>query len=129
MTTEKRKKKVKKILLIFLVIVAVFVPLTMLTGMAGIMFKELGWIVTIVVCVSTTTAITLIPMLASKMLKEKKFFVNKDEEDAYKAKQAKKNTAMIPISRRILAGPVPFAYQQSTAGTGESNVIPYQIIM
>ena len=73
-----------------LVIVAVFVPLTMLTGMAGIMFKELGWIVTIVVCVSTTTAITLIPMLASKMLKEKKFFVNKDEEDAYKAKQAKK---------------------------------------
>ena len=73
-----------------LVIVAVFVPLTMLTGMAGIMFKELGWIVTIVVCVSTTTAITLIPMLASKMLKEKIFFVNKDEEEAYKAKRARK---------------------------------------
>ena len=32
-----------------LVLVAVFVPLTMLPGMMGIYFKELGWIVTIVV--------------------------------------------------------------------------------
>ena len=64
-----------------LVIVAVFIPLTMLPGLAGIMFKELGWIVTIVVCVSTTTAITLIPMLSSKMLKEKPFFLSKIEEE------------------------------------------------
>lgn len=55
-----------------LVIVAVFVPLTMLTGMAGIMFKELGWIVTIVVCTSTVVAITLTPMLSSKLLRAKK---------------------------------------------------------
>ena len=40
-----------------LVIVVVFVPLTMLGGQAGIMFKELGWIVTIVVCTSTVVAI------------------------------------------------------------------------
>lgn len=73
-----------------LVIVAVFVPLTMLSGMAGIMFKELGWIVTIVVCTSTATAITLIPMLCSKMLKANKFFVNKDEEKEYLAKQKKR---------------------------------------
>ena len=73
-----------------LVIVAVFVPLTMLSGMAGIMFKELGWIVTIVVCTSTATAITLIPMLCSKMLKANKFFVNKEEEKEYLAKQKKK---------------------------------------
>ncbi len=52
-----------------LVIVAVFVPLTMLTGMAGIMFKELGWIVTIVVVTSTLVAISLTPMLSSKLLK------------------------------------------------------------
>lgn len=76
-----------------LVIVAVFVPLTMLPGMAGIMFKELGWIVTIVVCVSTATAITLIPMLSSKMLKEKPFFLSKADEDEYRRKQdAKKLT-------------------------------------
>ena len=58
-----------------LVIVAVFVPLTMLTGMAGILFKELGWIVTIVVCTSTVVAITLTPMLSSKLLRAKKAHV------------------------------------------------------
>jgi len=52
-----------------LVIAAVFIPLTMLTGMAGILFKELGWIVTIVVSTSTLVAISLIPMLCSKLLK------------------------------------------------------------
>ncbi|MDL2231030.1 efflux RND transporter permease subunit, partial [Bacteroidales bacterium OttesenSCG-928-L19] len=52
-----------------LVIVAVFVPLTMLPGIAGIMFKELGWIVTITVVTSTVVAISLTPMLSSKLLK------------------------------------------------------------
>ncbi|MCC8034596.1 MAG: efflux RND transporter permease subunit [Rikenellaceae bacterium] len=52
-----------------LTVVAVFLPLTMLSGMAGIMFKELGWIVTLVVCVSTVAAITLTPMLSSLMLR------------------------------------------------------------
>ena len=41
----------------------------MLTGMAGILFKELGWIVTFVVSTSTLVAISLIPMLCSKLLK------------------------------------------------------------
>lgn len=61
-----------------LVIVAVFVPLTMLSGMAGIMFKELGWIVTIVVSTSTIVAISLTPMLCSKLLKPKKVHVNEN---------------------------------------------------
>ena len=52
-----------------MVVVAVFMPLTMIPGMAGILFKELGWIVTIVVCVSTAAAITLTPMLSAYMLK------------------------------------------------------------
>ena len=73
-----------------LVLVAVFVPLTMLPGMAGIFFKELGWIVTIVVCVSTTAAITLIPMLSSKMLRERPFFFKKEEEEEYNRKQEHK---------------------------------------
>jgi HAE1 family hydrophobic/amphiphilic exporter-1 len=55
-----------------LVIIAVFVPLTMLSGMAGIMFKELGWIVTIVISISTIVAISLTPMLASQLLKANK---------------------------------------------------------
>lgn len=52
-----------------LVVVAVFLPLTMVPGMMGIMFRELGWIVSIVVCVSTTAAITLTPMMSAYMLK------------------------------------------------------------
>lgn len=52
-----------------LVVVAVFMPLTMVPGMAGIMFRELGWIVTIVVCVSTTAAISLTPMMSAYILK------------------------------------------------------------
>lgn len=59
-----------------LVLVVVFVPLTMLTGMAGIMFHELGWIVTVVCCTSTLVAITLTPMLCSKLLKAKKVHVD-----------------------------------------------------
>jgi len=52
-----------------LVVVAVFLPLTMISGFTGIMFRELGWIVTIVVCVSTTAALTLTPMLSAYILK------------------------------------------------------------
>ena len=52
-----------------LVVVAVFMPLTMIPGMAGILFRELGWIVTIVVCVSTAAAITLTPMMSAYFLK------------------------------------------------------------
>ncbi len=61
-----------------LVLVAVFVPLTMLNGMAGIMFHELGWIVTVVCVTSTVVAISLTPMLCSKLLKPKQVHV--DEE-------------------------------------------------
>nr|HPM91891.1 efflux RND transporter permease subunit [Bacteroidales bacterium] len=52
-----------------LVIVAVFLPLTMVGGMTGVMFNELGWIVTITIVTSTLVAITLTPMLSSKLLK------------------------------------------------------------
>jgi HAE1 family hydrophobic/amphiphilic exporter-1 len=51
-----------------LTVVAVFLPLTMVSGMAGILFEQLGWIVSIVVCVSTLAAVTLTPMLSAKML-------------------------------------------------------------
>ena len=61
-----------------LVIAAVFIPLTMLKGMAGLLFKELGWIVTIVVSVSTLVAISLTPMLSSKLLKARKVKVDEN---------------------------------------------------
>ncbi len=53
-----------------LTIVAVFFPLTMVSGLAGVMFKQLGWIVTIIIVVSTLAALSLTPMLSSRMLKK-----------------------------------------------------------
>lgn len=52
-----------------LTMLAVFLPLTMIQGMAGIMFRQLGWIVSIIMIVSTIAALTLIPMLCSQMLR------------------------------------------------------------
>ena len=55
-----------------LTVVAVFFPMTMISGMTGILFRQLGWIVTITVVTSTLAAITLTPMLSSKMLRLRK---------------------------------------------------------
>jgi HAE1 family hydrophobic/amphiphilic exporter-1 len=63
-----------------LVIVAVFFPLTMLGGMAGIMFKELGWIVSITITVSALVAIALTPMLSSILIRSKKVIINTEGE-------------------------------------------------
>lgn len=63
-----------------LVIVAVFLPLTMLGGQAGIMFKEMGWIVSIAISLSALVAIALTPMLSSLLLKSKKEFINERGE-------------------------------------------------
>ena len=55
-----------------LTVVAVFLPLTLIGGMTGELFRPLGFIVTITVVTSTLSAITLTPMLASKMMKLRK---------------------------------------------------------
>ncbi|RPI43174.1 MAG: efflux RND transporter permease subunit, partial [Bacteroidetes bacterium] len=55
-----------------LTVVAVFLPLTLVGGMTGELFRPLGFIVTITVVTSTLTAITLTPMLASKMMRLRK---------------------------------------------------------
>ena len=61
-----------------LTMLAVFFPLTMITGMAGVLFKQLGWMMCIIMIVSTVSALTLIPMMCSQMLKlqkkQSKFF-------------------------------------------------------
>lgn len=53
-----------------LTMLAVFLPLTMVTGIVGIFFKQLGWIVSIIMIVSTSAALTLVPMMCSRMLKQ-----------------------------------------------------------
>ena len=52
-----------------LTLIAVFYPLTLVTGMAGVLFKQLGWMVCIMMVISTVCALTLIPMLCSQMLR------------------------------------------------------------
>lgn len=52
-----------------LTLLAVFFPLTMITGMAGVMFQQLGWMVTIIMTVSMATALTLTPMMSSQLLR------------------------------------------------------------
>ncbi len=52
-----------------LTLLAVFFPLTLIKGQAGVMFEQLGWMVTIIMIVSTVSALTLTPMLASQLLR------------------------------------------------------------
>ena len=52
-----------------LTMLCVFLPLTMISGMAGIMFQQLGWIVSIIMIISVAAALTFVPMLCSRWLK------------------------------------------------------------
>ncbi|MFZ2630829.1 MAG: efflux RND transporter permease subunit [Desulfosalsimonadaceae bacterium] len=48
--------------------VVVFVPMMFLTGLAGIIFKQLAFVLSITILASLFTALTLTPMLASKWI-------------------------------------------------------------
>ncbi len=52
-----------------LTLIAVFFPLTLVTGMTGVLFRQLGWMVTIMMIISTTCALSLTPMLCSQLLR------------------------------------------------------------
>ena len=54
--------------------IVVFVPLIFLTGITGIMFKELGVMVIVTILASLLTALTFTPMLSSKLLSPKSSF-------------------------------------------------------
>ena len=55
-----------------LTMICVFFPLTMVTGMSGVLFKQLGWMMCVIMTVSTTSALSFTPMLCSQMLKLQK---------------------------------------------------------
>lgn len=55
-----------------LTMIAVFFPLTLVTGMTGVLFKQLGWMMCVIMTISTISALTFTPMLCSLMLKLKK---------------------------------------------------------
>ena len=55
-----------------LTMLAVFLPLTLVSGMSGIMFRQLGWIVSIIMFVSLASSVALVPMLCSRLLSNKR---------------------------------------------------------
>jgi len=76
-----------------LTVVAVFFPMTMIGGLAGVMFRQLGWIVSITVVTSTMAAITLTPMLSSKLLKIK--------TDKFKSRKVSYNRIILPFFNKL----------------------------
>ncbi len=62
-----------------LTLIAVFFPLTLVTGMTGVLFRQLGWMVTIMMIISTVCALSLTPMMCSQLLRREvrhsKFFL------------------------------------------------------
>lgn len=55
-----------------LTMIAVFFPLTMVSGMSGVLFKQLGWMMCVIMTISTVSALSFTPMLCSQMLKLQK---------------------------------------------------------
>jgi HAE1 family hydrophobic/amphiphilic exporter-1 len=55
-----------------LTMIAVFFPLTMVSGMSGVLFRQLGWMMCAIMFVSTTSALSLTPMLCSQLLRLQK---------------------------------------------------------
>lgn len=55
-----------------LTIIAVFFPMTMVGGFAGVMFKQLGWMVTIIISLSLIISLTLTPMMSAHMMRSNK---------------------------------------------------------
>ena len=52
-----------------LTVVAVFFPLTFVTGLTGVLFKQLGMLVTVTIITSVIAAITLTPTMSALILK------------------------------------------------------------
>ena len=55
-----------------LTIIAVFLPMTMVGGFAGIMFNQLGWMVSIIIGLSLIISLSLTPMMSAKMMRSSK---------------------------------------------------------
>jgi HAE1 family hydrophobic/amphiphilic exporter-1 len=55
-----------------LTMIAVFFPLTMITGMTGVLFKQLGWMMCVIMMISMIASLTLTPMMSSLLLRLQK---------------------------------------------------------
>ena len=62
-----------------LTMIAVFFPLTMVSGMSGVLFRQLGWMMCVIMTVSTISALSFTPMMCAQLLrlqkKQSKWFI------------------------------------------------------
>ena len=77
-----------------IVLVSVFTPIAFLTGDLGRLFTEFSVTLSSALCFSTLVALTLCPMLASKVLQDKKELENKQRD--------KKATKEKPLSKKAI---------------------------
>mgnify|MGYP000568054284 FL=1 len=52
-----------------LTMIAVFFPLTMVSGMSGVLFRQLGWMMCVIMTISTISALSFTPMMCAQMLR------------------------------------------------------------
>lgn len=55
-----------------LTMIAVFFPLTMVSGMSGVLFRQLGWMMCVIMTVSTVSALSFTPMMCAQLLRLQK---------------------------------------------------------
>ena len=81
-----------------LTIVAVFLPIAFVSGIAGIFVKQLGFLVTFMIVTSLFAALSLSPMLASKLLR------SREEEQAHPSRFQKLFDISEQIFRKVESG-------------------------
>lgn len=90
-----------------LALAAVFLPILFLSGITGRLFREFGVVLSGAVIISSFVALTLTPMLATKILKKRagkhNFFYNFTEPFFIKLTEAYKNTLESFLNHRWMA--------------------------
>ena len=92
-----------------LALVAVFLPILFLGGLTGRLFREFGMVIGGAVVISSFVALTLTPMLSTKLLKPKSghsWFYNKTEPFFVRMTTSYRNTLETFMRRRWLALPI-----------------------
>ena len=77
---------------------AVFVPISFLPGKTGGLFREFGFVLTIAVMISSLVALSLCPMLASRLLKGRQ----ENEDDRHPGPLARLGGVSVMLYRRLL---------------------------
>jgi multidrug efflux pump len=89
-----------------LALVSVFMPILFLGGVTGRLFREFGVVIAGAVVISSFTALTLTPMLSSKLLKQRKqhnWFYRKTEPYFIRLNEGYKNTLQTFMKNRWVA--------------------------